>query len=51
MHHAGADVVKFQTFKAANMVTRQAKQANYQTANRGNEEYQFAMLSRLELPF
>ncbi|WP_174217473.1 N-acetylneuraminate synthase family protein, partial [Aeromonas caviae] len=25
-HRAGVDVVKFQTFKAANLVTRQAKQ-------------------------
>lgn len=50
-HRAGADVVKFQTFKAANLVTRQAKQAAYQTANTGKEESQFAMLSRLELSF
>lgn len=50
-HCAGADVVKFQTFKAANLVTRQAKQAAYQTANTGKEESQFAMLSRLELSF
>ena len=34
-HQAGVDVVKFQTFKAANLVTRQAKQAAYQTANTG----------------
>lgn len=50
-HRAGVDVVKFQTFKAANLVTRQAKQAAYQTANTGKEESQFAMLSRLELSF
>lgn len=50
-HHAGADVVKFQTFKAANLVTRAARQAAYQTANTGKEESQFAMLSRLELSF
>lgn len=50
-HRAGANVVKFQTFKAANLVTRQAKQAAYQTANIGKEESQFAMLSRLELSF
>jgi N-acetylneuraminate synthase len=48
---AGVDVVKFQTFKAANLVTRQAKQAAYQTANTGKEESQLAMLSRLELSF
>ncbi|MER0432083.1 N-acetylneuraminate synthase [Aeromonas caviae] len=50
-HRAGVDVVKFQTFKATNLVTRQAKQAAYQTANTGKEESQFAMLSRLELSF
>lgn len=50
-HLAGADVVKFQTFKAANLVTRAARQAAYQTANTGKEESQFAMLSRLELSF
>ncbi|MBK4727345.1 N-acetylneuraminate synthase [Pantoea agglomerans] len=50
-HVAGADVVKFQTFKAANLVTREARQAAYQTANTGKEESQFAMLSRLELSF
>ncbi|MGH1410496.1 MAG: N-acetylneuraminate synthase [Aeromonas sp.] len=50
-HRAGVDIVKFQTFKAANLVTRQAKQAAYQTANTGKEESQLAMLSRLELSF
>lgn len=50
-HQAGADVVKFQTFKAANLVTQQARQAAYQKANTGKEESQFAMLSRLELSF
>lgn len=50
-HQAGVDVVKFQTFKAGNLVTQQAKQAAYQTANTGKEESQFAMLSRLELSF
>ncbi|KGM27556.1 hypothetical protein KS18_13990 [Photorhabdus luminescens] len=50
-YEAGADVVKFQTFKAANLVTRQAKQAAYQIENTGKQESQFAMLSRLELSF
>lgn len=48
---AGADVVKFQTFKAANLVTPQARQAEYQEANTGRSESQLAMLSRLELSF
>lgn len=50
-HKAGADIVKFQTFKAKNLVTRSAKQADYQVANTQKQESQFAMLSRLELPY
>lgn len=46
---AGADIVKFQTFKAAKLVTNEAKQADYQAVNTGKEESQFEMLSRLEL--
>jgi N-acetylneuraminate synthase len=46
---AGADIVKFQTFKAKNLVTPAAKQAEYQIANTGRAESQLAMLSRLEL--
>lgn len=45
----GADAVKFQTFKAASLVTKAARQAEYQTANTGIEESQFDMLQRLEL--
>ena len=48
---AGANIVKFQTFKAKNLVTEDAKQAAYQVANTKKEESQFAMLSRLELPY
>ena len=48
---AGADIVKFQTFKATNLVTHAAKQAAYQAANTGKEESQLAMLSRLELSY
>lgn len=47
---AGADYVKFQTFKAANLVSKKAKKAAYQVENTGNaEEGQFEMLKRLEL--
>lgn len=45
----GADAVKFQTFKAATLVTKSAKQAEYQTTNTGEKESQFDMLKRLEL--
>ncbi|MCP1338554.1 N-acetylneuraminate synthase [Idiomarina sp. M1R2S28] len=48
-HKAGADIVKFQTFKAKNIVTEKATQANYQKKNLGKEESQLAMLQRLEL--
>lgn len=48
---AGCDIVKFQTFKAKNLVTQEAQQAEYQTRNTGVTESQFSMLSRLELDF
>lgn len=48
-HQAGVDIVKFQTFKAKNLVTENARQADYQIANTQKKETQFAMLSRLEL--
>ncbi len=48
---AGADIVKFQTFKAKNLVTAQALQAEYQVTNTGKQESQLAMLSRLELSY
>lgn len=46
---AGADIVKFQTFKAKNLVTAEAAQADYQVANTQKKESQLEMLSRLEL--
>ncbi len=46
---AGADIVKFQTFKAEKLVTKKAIKAQYQKANTGNEETQFEMLKRLEI--
>jgi N-acetylneuraminate synthase len=48
-HEAGVDIVKFQTFKAKNLVTKNAQQANYQARNTGVNESQLDMLSRLEL--
>ncbi|WP_060983194.1 N-acetylneuraminate synthase [Vibrio splendidus] len=50
-HKAGSDIVKFQTFKAKNLVTEEAKQADYQVTNTKKQESQLAMLSRLELSF
>lgn len=50
-YHAGADIVKFQTFKAKNLVTEEAVQAEYQVNNTQKQESQLAMLSRLELSY
>lgn len=46
---AGADYVKFQTFKAANLVTKTAARAEYQDANTGDKDSQYEMLKKLEL--
>jgi N-acetylneuraminate synthase len=48
---AGADVVKFQTFKAKNLVTSHALPADYQLKNTDIQESQLEMLSRLELSY
>lgn len=48
---AGADVVKFQTWKTENIITRNVAQAEYQTLNTGVEESQFDMLKKLELSY
>lgn len=47
---AGVDYVKFQTFKAENLVTKTALQAEYQQRNIGNDDNsQYNMLKKLEL--
>jgi N,N'-diacetyllegionaminate synthase len=46
---AGADMVKFQTFRAQNLVTRGARKAGYQERQTGTGESQLDMLRRLEL--
>lgn len=47
---AGVDYIKFQTFKAANLVTKSAQQADYQMRNvGGGDSSQYQMLKRLEL--
>ncbi|MEI4769604.1 N-acetylneuraminate synthase [Psychrobacillus sp. FJAT-51614] len=48
---AGADAVKFQTFKAENLVTKAAEQAAYQVENLGEATSQFDMLKKLELSY
>lgn len=46
---AGADYVKFQTFKADKLVSKDAVQADYQIKNIGKEGSQYEMLKKLEL--
>lgn len=46
---AGADAVKFQTFRAENLVTRHAPKARYQQETTSTSESQFEMIRKLEL--
>ena len=46
---AGVDYVKFQTFKAEKLVTKQAQRASYQDKNTQNNDSQYEMLKKLEL--
>ena len=46
---AGADAIKFQTFKAENLLTKFAEKAAYQIENTNKEESQFEMIKKLEL--
>jgi len=48
---AGADAVKFQTFKAENLVTKSADKADYQKQTTDESESQFEMIKKLELDF
>ena len=47
---AGADAVKFQTFRSEALVSRRAAKAAYQVETTGADESQLDMLRRLELP-
>ena len=49
--NAGADVVKFQTWKTEKLITKTVGQAEYQTLNTGVKESQFDMLKKLELSY
>lgn len=46
---AGADIVKFQTFKTENLVTKTAEKALYQKGTTNSAESQYAMIRKLEL--
>ena len=47
---AGADFVKFQTFKTENLVDKKAQKASYQEKNINDVGSQFDMLKKLEIP-
>jgi N,N'-diacetyllegionaminate synthase len=46
---AGADIVKFQTFKATELVSKSAEKAAYQKSSTDSGETQFDMIKKLEL--
>lgn len=46
---SGADAIKFQTFKAENLVCKDAKKAEYQLKVTDKKETQYSMLKKLEL--
>lgn len=48
-HKTGADVVKFQTFKASKLATASAPRSQYQDRNTGDSDSQLEMLQKLEL--
>lgn len=48
---AGADIIKFQTFTADNIVSRFASKAEYQKKLTSDSESQYEMLKRLELSY
>jgi N,N'-diacetyllegionaminate synthase len=47
--NAGADIVKFQTFRALSLVSKESPKAQYQIENTDSSESQYAMLANLEL--
>jgi len=48
---AGADAIKFQTFKAENVVSKLADKAEYQKKTTGSDKSQLEMIKKLELSF
>ncbi len=47
----GADIIKFQTFKADDLVVPSAPKANYQKTNENDKQSQFSMIKKLQLGF
>ncbi|WP_433749060.1 N-acetylneuraminate synthase [Falsibacillus pallidus] len=50
-YYAGADAVKFQTFKSELLVSKSAQKADYQLTDESDGDKQFDMLKGLELTF
>ena len=48
---AGADAVKFQTWKTENIILEDVELAEYQKANIESKESQFELLKKMELPY
>lgn len=48
---AGADAVKFQTYKTEDLVTKDSETAEYQQKNTGKKQSQYDMLKSLELSY
>ena len=46
---SGADYIKFQTFKAENLLIKSAEKAEYQKRNTSKNESQYEMIKKLEL--
>ena len=46
---AGSDIIKFQTYKTENLITKNAPKAKYQKKTTNIKETQFEMLKKLEL--
>ena len=46
---SGADAIKFQTFRAKNLVTKNSEKANYQKIATDRRESQFDMVKKFEL--
>ena len=49
--YCGVDAVKFQTFKASDMITKDAEMAEYQKKNTGEDETQLELQEKLELSY
>lgn len=48
-YESGADLVKFQTFKADRLLTKNIEKAAYQKVTTGHQETQYEMIKKLEL--